>query len=139
MDDAAWAALAGALTLAGAGYTAWAYRARGTAAALRGLALTLLPVAAWLTGTLRMLARIVDAVADWATHLVFSPSVWLGTILAGLAVVLWVVGGVLKRRRGPAEVGAERREALPRTQPKQPPIDDELAEIEALLKRRGIS
>ena len=50
--------------------------------AIRGLAITLLPAAAWLTGTLRLFTEIADAVTDWAVHLVFSPKVWLGVILA---------------------------------------------------------
>ena len=54
-------------------YTWWAYRNRGATPAMRGLALTLLPAAAWLTATLRMFSEIAAAVTDWAVHLVFSP------------------------------------------------------------------
>lgn len=143
MDGTAWGALAAALTVLGGVYTWWAFRHRGTAAGTRGVALTLLPAAAWLTGTLRMFTRIVDAVADWATSLVFSPFVWLGTILFGLSILLWVVGGVLHgrnaKRAGDPALDTERRAPLnqPRTTTQQP-IDPELAEIEALLKNRGI-
>ena len=73
MDDVTWGALALVLTMLGGFYTWWAYRNRGATPALRALALTLLPAAAWLTGTLKMFTRIVDAVVDWATDLVFSP------------------------------------------------------------------
>lgn len=147
MDDAAWAALAVALTLAGAAYTFWAFRARGAAAGTRGLALTLLPAAAWLTGTLRMFTRIVDAVTDWATSLVFSPSVWIGTTLFGIAVVLWVVGGFLHGRNAqragdPAGTGAvqePRRASLSQPKQQSAPADSEFDDIEALLKKRGIN
>ena len=51
MDEAAWGALALALTLLGGIYTWVSSRRRGLAAGVRGAGLTLLPVAAWLTGS----------------------------------------------------------------------------------------
>jgi hypothetical protein len=148
MDDVTWGALAAGLTLLLAAYSLWAFRHRGAAAGTRGAALTLLPAAAWLTGTLRMFTRIVDAVGDWATHLVFSPTVWAGTFLAGLSAVLWVIGGFLHGRNaaragaaGPAPVQGSDAKPLPasRQGKGKPVIDDDMAEIEAILKNRGIS
>ena len=151
MDDVTWGALALALTMLGGFYTWWTYHNRGATPALRALALTLLPAAAWLTGTLKMFTRIIDAVADWATSLVFSPAVWLGVILGGLSVVLFVVSGMLGRRglggtarpTPPKETGsAPQAKALPKAQakPASPLADDGLDdEIAAILKRRGIS
>ena len=49
MDDAAWTALALALTIVGGLYTWRAYRRRGLAAGMRGAGLTLLVPAAWLS------------------------------------------------------------------------------------------
>src|SRR5262245_56639253 len=80
-------------------WTWFAFRRRGLAAGLRGAAFTLLPAAAFLTGTLTMFTEIGGAVTDWATHLVLSPTVWLGVILAGVSVVLFVVSGVLRSRQ----------------------------------------
>ena len=54
------------LTIIGAALTWFAWRRRGLAAGLRGLAWTLLPVAAWLTGTLKLVTGIVDDVVSWA-------------------------------------------------------------------------
>ena len=151
MDDVTWGALALALTMLGGFYTWWTYHNRGATPALRALALTLLPAAAWLTGTLRMFTRIVDAVVDWATHLVFSPAVWLGVILGGLSAVLFVVSGILSKRgvggtarpAPPKETGsAAPAKALPKAQAKPAsPLDDDGLddEIAAILKRRGIS
>ena len=149
MDDLTWGALALTLTAIGGFYTWWAYRTRGTTPAIRGLAFTLLPAAAWLTGTLRLFTEIGDAVADWAVHLVFSPKVWLGVILAVLSVALFVVSGKLRDRGvgggAPRRTSSDTPKATPRALPKakQTPgpladdgIDDEIAEI---LKRRGIS
>jgi len=151
MDETTWGALALVLTLLGGGYTYWAFSKRGAAAGTRGAALTLLPAAAWLTGTLKLFTRIVDAVVDWATSLVFSPTVWLGVGLAGLSFVLFFLAGLLRSRSGDADTGPDARSrSVPKTDAKRglpasrqpepgPVVDDELADIEALLKRRGIT
>ncbi|WP_193609944.1 cellulose synthase [Nocardioides lijunqiniae] len=146
MDDVTWGALAVVLTVVGGLYTWFAYRRRGLPAALKGAGLTLLPLAAYLTKTLRMLTRIGDAVADWATSLVFSPLVWVGIGVAGLAVVLFGAGRALEARSGG---GRPRRATTDPEAPTLPPsgapargkpaIDDDMAEIEALLRKRGIS
>jgi hypothetical protein len=153
MDEAAWGALALTLTLLGGLYTYVAYQRRGLTAALRGASLTLLPVAAWLTGVLKLLTEVGDAVGDWAVRLAFSPSLWAGVALAGLSVVLFVVSGFLANRG----VGSEPRPAkTPKTpkagrkaiapsdaRPAAPVVDDgvdaEMAEIEAILRKRGIT
>jgi hypothetical protein len=155
MDEAAWGALALALTLLGGFYTYLTYQRRGPTPALRGAGLTLLPVAAWLTGGLRLLTEVGDAVGDWAVRLAFSPSLWAGVVLAGLAVVLFVVSGFLGQRdigtrpRTPqgTEPGPGRPEARGKTKgkglpaapaPAADPMVDDLAEIEAILRKRGI-
>jgi hypothetical protein len=154
MDEAAWGALALTLTLLGGIYTYVAYQRRGVTAALRGASLTLLPVAAWLTGVLKLLTEVGDAVGDWAVRLAFSPSLWAGVALAGLSVVLFVVSGFLANRG----VGSEPRPAKTTKAPKaerkaiapsaavtpaSPVVDDgvdaEMAEIEAILRKRGIT
>lgn len=147
MDDAAWTALALALTIVGGLYTWRAHSRRGLAAGMRGAGLTLLVPAAWLTDTLRMFTRIVDAVGDWALGLVFSPLVWVGVVLGGVGALLLVVSGILTSRQlgttprsgtGPAGATKEVGPAERRTKG-EPAIDDDLADIEALLRRRGIS
>ena len=59
LDSTTWAALALTLTVIGAVLSWVAWRRRGPAAGLRGLGWTLLPVAAWLTGTLRLRALML--------------------------------------------------------------------------------
>ena len=151
MDDVTWAALTLTLTLLGGIYTWFAYQRRGAAAALRGAGFTLIPVALLLTDTLEMLTRIVDAVGHWALNVVFNPFMWAGLLLAGVSVVCFVVAGVLTRREigtTPGESrGARSTKELPEGRGKkaQPvvdpvdPIDTEMAEIEALLRKRGIT
>jgi len=150
MDEAAWGALAIALTLVGGVYTWFAYQRRGLTAAVRGGAITLLPVAAWLTGVLELVADIGGAVGDWALDLAFSPSMWIGAGLAGLAAVLFVVSGFLGNRgvgQKPTVPKAERK-ALPQPGTRATPpvvpdpasgVDAEMAEIEAILRKRGIT
>jgi hypothetical protein len=148
VDDVTWAALTLTLTLLGGIYTWFAYRRRGLAAGLRGAGITLIPVALLLTDTLEMLTRIVDAVGHWALNVVFNPFMWAGLLLAGVSVVCFVVAGVLTRR----EIGTTPRQrgrgddakALPasrvkKAQPIVDPVDAEMAEIEALLRKRGIT
>lgn len=96
LDSTTWAALALALTTLGAVLSWFAWRRRGPAAGLRGLAWTLLPVAAWLTGTLRLAVAIVEDVVDWVARLVLSPTVWAGVIVLGVAVALFVLSGVMR-------------------------------------------
>jgi hypothetical protein len=137
VDDVAWGALALSLTLLGGIWTWFAYRRRGFAAGLRGAAFTLLPLAAYLTKTLQMLGEVGDAVADWATSLVFSPQVWLGIVIAGVAGVLFVVSGWLGGRRDdtPKQVRGKKTEAVEGSAI----VDDDMADIEAILRKRGIS
>ncbi len=152
MDDVGYGALAVALSLVGGLYTYFAYQKRGLGAGLKGAGITLLPIAAYLTKTLEMFGRIFDAVGDWATRLVFSPVVWVGVVVAGIGVLLFGAGRVVERRTGgsPAKQPKQPKQpkqraadpgALPAAQPDRgaPPVDDDLADIEAILRNRGIS
>ena len=148
MDDVTWGALALTLTLLGGIYTWFAYQRRGAAAGLRGVGFTLIPVALLLTDTLEMLTEVVGAVGDWAADLVFNPFMWAGVALAGVSFVCFVVSGYLTRREigttPPEGKRTEETKALPESRGKKPPAvahpgDAEMAEIEALLRKRGIS
>lgn len=150
MDDASWAALTLSLTVLGGIWTWVSFRRRGLVSGLRALAFTLLPLAAYLTKTLRMFTRIVDAVGDWAVNLAWNPTTWAGIVVAGVSGVLFVVSGAL-RSRGIGRAGREPRRGRAKKElpaasaPGGGPIvgrgdgDDEMAEIEALLRKRGIS
>lgn len=151
LDSATWAALALVLSASGAVYTYLSWQRRGLAAGIRGLAWTLLPVAAWLTGTLKLGGDLVDAVTSWAGGLVFNPATWLGVILAGVSAVLFGTASTM-RRRG---IGTRGRPGEPRdltqrktgqvsarTNRKAEPTmstDGDLADIEAILKKHGIT
>lgn len=153
MDDVTWAALTLTLTGLLAVATWFLYQRRGVGAGLKGAALTLLPLAAYLTDTLRMFTRIATAVGDWATGLVFSPTVWIGIVLTGVAGLLYAAGRAIEARRQPRARPSRRSDKLdaaadppapavgsrPAKGGKSDSADDELDEIEALLRKRGIT
>lgn len=160
-EQIAWFPLCAGLTGVGLVASFLLLRRRGAAAGLRMLAWSLIPMAAYLTGALPTVWRIGTSIASFVTGLVFSPSVWIGVALAGLTVVLFLVSGALRSRsRGAAADGAPAgrpaagpradrpaapsgkgaspaRSALPPTAAKKP-ADDDFADIEDILKRRGI-
>ena len=144
VDDAAWAALTLSLTVAGGIWTWFAFRNRGLASGTRALGFTLLPLAAYLTKTLQMFTGIAGEIGEWATNVAWSPVVWMGIVLAGVSVVLIGVSGRLRGREvGPADKG-KKSKSLPAAGPGgkgRPALaqDDDMAEIEALLRERGIN
>ena len=96
LDDAAWLALTAVLTAAGRAVDrAPAGRKRQRRRGARRRDHACCPPPRCLTGTLSLGTRIVDAVVDWATELVFNPLLWFGVGLAGLSV-----GAVRRVRRG---------------------------------------
>jgi hypothetical protein len=142
IDATTWTALGLTLTLLGLVASAFVWRRRGAASGLRGVAWALLPLAAALTGVLRLLAEIAGDIGAWALRLVFSPVVWAGVCLAGLAVVLYVVSGLLGRgtaKREPARAVTERRGGPARDDGLDDGLDDDLGDIQAILRKHGIS
>ena len=127
---------------------------------LQGLGFAAVVVALQLTGLLRLVWDAVVAVVRWATGSVFALEAWIGFGLLALGVVLWVVGGVLARRSrraakaapaAPVTSGKQARVGAGTPAPAAAPVtkggrqpaaaapqDDDMAEIEALLKSRGI-
>ena len=154
--DAVLLPLAAGLTLLGLLVTILAGRRGHKGRMVQGIGLTLAPVALYLSGLLRLLWDGVAAVVDWAARLVLSPAVWFGLSLLALCVVLWVVGGVIARRTPKRSRADRKAEAAPAGGTKAvadrsdrgpggqasarqaPEEDDDMAEIEAMLKARGI-
>jgi hypothetical protein len=136
------------LTLLGVIATGVAWRRGNKGRVIQGIGIALAPIALYFSGLLRLLWDAVVAFGTWASKIILSPAVWFGLSLFGLCVVLWVVGGLIARRSTGTkskEVSTEStanalpaKKGAPKTWQSQPPIDEEMAEIEALLKSRGI-
>src|SRR5271165_7693627 len=110
-NSIAWLPLTAGLTAIGMILSYYAYRRRGLRSAVRWAAVSLLPIAAYLTGSIEMFWKIGAAIGDFAKGFVLSPRVWSGIALAGLAVVLFIVSGPLRRRQ--VQPGQDKRAAVP--------------------------
>jgi hypothetical protein len=97
-DKIAWLPLCGGLSGLGLVLSYLVMRRRGLGSGLRGAAWSLLPLAAYLTGAIEMFWRMGAAVGDFAKGFAFSLEVWSGIAVAGVAFVLFVVSGPLRRR-----------------------------------------
>ena len=119
-DQIAWLPLCGGLTGLGLVLSYFVMRRRGLGAGLRWAAWSLLPLAAYLTGSIKMFWKMGVAIGDFAKGFVFSAEVWSGIAVAGLAVVLFVVSGRLRRRgkRGQDQQAVGAKAARP---PRRPP------------------
>jgi len=132
--------------------TPFLWRSRGAVFGLRWLAVSLVPAGLALTGLLTLLGRVASATTSFFTRSVFSPTVWLGYGLIGAALLIWVVARAVRSRGGgrspqvgaraaatPADatVGPSSTRAVGAAGP-PPAGDDEFADIEAILRRRGI-
>jgi hypothetical protein len=154
---------------------------RGYRAMARGAAWSLIPIAAYLTGSIKMFWQIGDAIGNFATAFVFSPAKWAGIAVAAGAAALFVSTSGRQRRKAARLKAAERagqKKAAAATAPgaaiepakqptsalptaggtaataavpaktlqstpakragKKPPVDDDMKDIEDILRKRGI-
>ncbi len=139
------------ITLAGFVLSGIAWRKKGARSGIRGIAWSLLPIAAWLTHSLRLIGHIVAAIVAFAGGFVFSPGAWLGVILVGASALLFLVSGGLpllrarkkhKEKKGSGGSGGGQPQAAVATRkqkavPAEP--DDDLSDVRDILKRHGIS
>ncbi|MFL1381874.1 MULTISPECIES: cellulose synthase [unclassified Nocardiopsis] len=95
--------LGGGLTLVGLVISFLVWRAKGPASGLRGVAWSLVPLAAGLLGLMNAVWQFVLSILGILMGLIFNPMVWAGVALAGLAVVLYVVSGFMLARGAGAE------------------------------------
>ncbi|WP_188893518.1 hypothetical protein [Microlunatus endophyticus] len=154
-----------AIALIGVVLAGLAWRRGNKGRVVQAAALVVIPFGLYLTGLLTVLWNFVVALVRWAIHLVFSPLHWFGFAIIALSIVLFVIGAVLARFGGRAKssdkpagrpvAGRSSGQAVaagpasgskPGSQASKAAasnkqladIDPELAEIEALLKSRGI-
>ncbi len=103
----AWLPLAAGLTVLGLilSYAVW--RRSGTRPALRVVAVSLLPIAAYLTGAIEMFWKIGVAIGQFGTGFAFSTTKWVGIGVTGLAIALFLAAGGREARK----VAREKRKA----------------------------
>lgn len=158
----AWLPLCGGLTGLGLVASWFIFRRRGFAAGLRGLAWSLLPLAAYLTGAIEMIWKMGVAIGSFATSFIFSPEKWAGVAVLGMAFVAFVVSGMLRRARpakdGKAKdgklKGGKQKDGTAKAAPARKgqaiaarsrgavagaDDDDDFSEVEKILRNRGIS
>jgi len=175
-----WLALCATLTALGLVLTVLVGRRRSVRAMLHGAAWSLIPIAAYMTGSTLMFWRIGEAIGNFATSFAFSTLRWAGIGVAALIVVLFVAGGGRQRRKaaragrsaratrraeketaqvvpsgaaGAVTSGAKGTESAARQAEPVPvrrgrasadpagkavPVNNDLAEIEEILRKRGI-
>jgi len=151
-----WLPIAAGLAILGLILSFFAWRRRGVAAGLRGVAWSLLPVAAYLIGAIELLWRFGSAIASFASSFVFSPRVWAGIIVVIVSVLLFVISGRLRaraRRRsggqaapkaagaGTGTAAAAGKPGKAISAPKRQPAgvdDDVLGDAAEVLRRHGI-
>jgi len=135
------------VTIAGLILSFIAWRKKGFRSGIRGVAWSLLPLAMYLTNAVGLVGRIGSAIVQFGIHFVFSPKAWLGVILVGLSALFFLVsGGIPLFQRGRKR---ERRRAARKQQQgtasvpavgrgSTPAADDDLSDVEEILRRRGI-
>lgn len=120
------------------------WRRRGAAHGLRGVAWSLALLAAGLVGLLESLWIFFSGLN------IFSPVLWAGGIAIGLAVVLYVVSGIMKARGvgTKGKVGGRKSAKAAEGQgsgkgqvesAKASDDEDDFSDIEAILRDRGIT
>src|SRR3984893_11698242 len=99
----AWFPLAAGLTVLALilSYAVW--RRSGTRPALRVVAVSLLPIAAYLTGAIEMFWKIGVAIGQFGTGFAFSTTKWVGIGVTGLAIALFLAAGGRARRKASRE------------------------------------
>jgi hypothetical protein len=157
--------ICGGLTAAGLVLSYFRFRRRGARSGIRFGAFSLLPLAAYLTGTVTLITRISSAVVRFAGSFVFSPERWSGVVLAGVAAALLMVSGGIPRPTsrkgrkaravkggdpavpgtagtgagGQAQIGAGSGKIAKRGKRGSPAAaDEDLGDVEEILRRRGI-
>ena len=162
--------ICGGLTAAGLVLSYFRWRRRGPRAGFRLAAWSLLPLAAYLTGTVTLISRISSAIAHFGGSFVFSTKTLAGVVLAGIAVLMLLTSGGIpltsrRKAKKAAKAGARPAAGVPggaasRAGTGQPAAigagapkagrkgkrggpaatdDDDLRDVEEILRRRGIS
>jgi hypothetical protein len=162
-DSIAWLPLCIGLTVAGLVLTYIVARRRGWRAMTRGAAWSLLPIAAYLTGSIEMFWKIGTAIGNFVSAFAFSPEKWAGIGVVALAAAAFAASGgrvrrkaargrtaarAVERKKGAADTSAADTSAatvaIPEATKASPldgkasPLDGDLKDVEEILRKHGI-
>jgi hypothetical protein len=135
-NDVVWLPNALVLTAVLAAVAVWRWRRKGAVAGLRWTGIAMLPLALYAIGAFQLVWNIALGISHFVTGFVFRPSVWLGLLMAVVAVVLIVVPRKVERRLGGDDADAKPKAVTSKRS--GTPVDDDMAEIEDILKKHGI-
>lgn len=152
MDDygqVLWLPICAGLTAIGVLISVLVWRRRGAPSGLRVISWSLLPVGLYLVGLLPIIVPFGVRLARWVTGAAFSLTAWVGAAVLGLAVLLWIVSGIMLSRRRIAGEEAEEGGAVESQRSDRGQVtsgkddgesggDEDVGDIEEILKRRGI-
>jgi hypothetical protein len=99
----AWVPLCVGLTIFGLVLSYMTYQRRGLRPAMIGVAWSLLPIAALMTGAIQMLWKMGAAIGTFASGFVFSPVKWTGVGVTALAIALFLAAGGRQQRKAARE------------------------------------
>lgn len=127
---------------------------RSWKALVQGIGLALLPLACYFIGITELAVHGVGSIIDWVQRTVWTPRIQNATIMAGIGVVLLILGHFLtngtprqaaktdKPQPGPKETKRAAAPAAPKpavgSKAPKSGLDPEDEEIEALLRSHGI-
>jgi hypothetical protein len=94
-----WLPICVGLTAVGLVLSYYYGRRHGHLSMMRGAAWSLLPLAAYLTGSIEMFWKIGVAIGHYADGFIFSPEKWAGIAVAGAAALLFTTTHGKSRRR----------------------------------------
>jgi hypothetical protein len=136
-NDVVWLPNALIMTALLAAVALWRWRSRGPLIGLRWVGVALLPLALYAVGLFRLLWTVGLAISRFVTGFVFRPSVWLGVILAIVALVLIVLPSKVGGRPAVADRKAP-RSLSPPPKKRSAGTDDDMSEIQDILKKHGL-
>jgi hypothetical protein len=131
-----------------------AWRKWGARSGMRGIAWSLLPIAMYLTNAIGLVGRLGSAIVRFGASFVFSPKAWLGVIFVGISALLFLISGGIplmrrtrKRKASRGKIDASKDAgghvtAQPpparRQAPEPPSAEDDMGDVQEILRRRGI-